>query len=64
MDNLDRIQKLALALMMGDHEAAAKWLQTPLAILNNQSPLEHASTEQGAKDVKVLINRLRHGVFS
>lgn len=69
-DESDRVVRLAqlkdaaLALMQGDNSAAISWLRTPLAILAGETPLEHASTELGARDVEDLIGRLRYGVFS
>lgn len=61
---LARLKDLALTLMNGDDAAAISWLRTPLEILGGETPLEHASTEMGARDVEDLIGRLRHGVFS
>ncbi|PVV06403.1 MAG: hypothetical protein B6D77_15860 [gamma proteobacterium symbiont of Ctena orbiculata] len=69
-DESDRVVRLAslkdavVAMMRGNDEAAVAWLHTPLDILGGESPLEHASTELGARDVEDLIGRLRHGVFS
>lgn len=69
-DESDRVVRLAqlkdaaLALMNFDDDAAIAWLRTPLEILDGESPLEHATTELGARDVEDLIGRLRHGVFS
>lgn len=69
-DESDRVVRLAqlkdaaLVLMNFDDEAAVSWLHTPNSILGGESPLEHASTEVGARDVEDLIGRLRHGVFS
>ena len=64
MIRLARLKDLALTLMNGDDAAAISWLRTPLEILGGETPLEHASTEMGARDVEDLIGRLRHGVFS
>ncbi|MET0076381.1 MAG: antitoxin Xre/MbcA/ParS toxin-binding domain-containing protein [Candidatus Thiodiazotropha lotti] len=69
-DESDRVVRLAslkdaaVAMMRGDDAAAVAWLRTPLDILGGESPLAHASTELGARDVEDLIGRLRHGVFS
>jgi putative toxin-antitoxin system antitoxin component (TIGR02293 family) len=57
------VQK-AIDLFEGDSPAALRWLQTPSQDLENQSPLEFARTEIGARDVEDLIGRLEHGVFS
>ncbi len=59
-----RIKEAALDMMQGDNSAAIKWLHSPLELLSNESPLDHANTEMGARDVEDLITRIRHGVFS
>ena len=59
-----RIKDAAVEMMQGDDDAAISWLHTPLEILGNESPMMHASTEMGARDVEDLIGRIRHGVFS
>ncbi|MEH6628759.1 MAG: MbcA/ParS/Xre antitoxin family protein [Motiliproteus sp.] len=61
---IDRIKDAAIELMQGNGEAAVKWLHTPQELLGNETPIEHASTEMGARDVEDLINRIRNGVFS
>jgi len=70
MDESDRIVRLArltdqaMNLMDGDEDAMREWMLTPQEILGDESPLEHAITELGARDVEDLIGRLKHGVFS
>lgn len=59
-----RIKDAALDLMQGDDAAAIEWLHSPIDLFANETPLTHANTEMGAKDVEDLILRLRHGVFS
>lgn len=61
---LARVGALAQALMAGDLLAAQQWMSTPLPILGDETPLQHCSTEVGAREVEQLIGRLRHGVFS
>ena len=61
---LARLKDAAMELMDGDDAASVQWLNTPLEILGDESPLEHANTELGARDVEDLISCLRHGVFS
>jgi len=61
---LTRLWDLAVALMGHDQKRAQSWWQTPLAILGDNSPMEHAKTTVGARDVEDLIGRLRHGVVS
>ncbi|WP_169337054.1 type II RES/Xre toxin-antitoxin system antitoxin [Algicola sagamiensis] len=56
--------ELATHLMQGDLDAAKQWLKTPEALFDNKSPLQHATTEFGAREVEDLIGRLQHGVFS
>jgi putative toxin-antitoxin system antitoxin component (TIGR02293 family) len=59
-----RLKDAALELFGGDNEAAVDWLRTPKDILCDETPLVHAKTEIGARDVEDLIGRLQHGVFS
>jgi len=61
---LARIIDAATAMMDGNKEAAAQWMRTPRDILGGETPLQHASTELGSRDVEDLIGRIRHGVFS
>jgi len=61
---LARIGAQAEAMMAGDAPTARQWLTTPLEIFGAESPLQHCSTEVGAREVEQLIGRLRHGVFS
>ena len=51
-------------LFEGDVAAAANWLATPKKALHQETPLMHARTELGARQVEDLIGRLEHGVFS
>lgn len=70
VDESDRVIRLAKlvdaakVMMEGDKDAALAWLKSPLEILGNETPLQHAQTELGARDVEDLIGRIRHGVFS
>ena len=59
-----RLAALARELMAGDSNAASEWLTTPLRLLDDTTPLRHASTEAGGREVEQLIGQLRHGVFS
>lgn len=59
-----RLKDAAVEMMQGDDDAAVKWLHAPLEILGNESPMEHSSTEMGARDVEDLIGRIQYGVFS
>lgn len=51
-------------MMQGNHEQAVIWFKTPMEILGGVTPLEHAMTELGSREVEDLIGRIRHGVFS
>lgn len=59
-----RLFRLALELHDGDEEAARDWLNRPARALDGETPLEHASTEAGAREVENLIGRLEHGVYT
>lgn len=59
-----RLKDLTVEMMQGDEEEAIAWLKTPAPILGNESPFTHATTEVGAREVEMLIGRIRHGVFS
>ena len=63
----DRVVRYAELLhraveFLGDHDAAARWLDTPSVALDGESPLDHATTEFGARDALRLIGRLEHGI--
>lgn len=61
---LSSIFEKAVELFEGDVSAAVQWLAAPKRALENQTPLEYARTEVGAREVENLIGRLEHGVFS
>lgn len=50
------------AVFLGDGDAAAHWLNTPAPALGGEAPLDHATTEIGARNVLRLIGRLEHGI--
>lgn len=63
----DRVVRYAELLhraveFLGDNDAAARWLDTPSVALDGETPLDHATTEFGARDVIRLIGRLEHGI--
>lgn len=59
---LSRLVGLALQLFEGDLEEMRAWLTTPHTALADQTPLEFATTEVGAREVENLIGRLEHGI--
>ena len=54
----------ALQLFEGEAEAAWRWLSEPAKALGDDSPLQHLDTEAGAAEVRDLIGRLEHGVYT
>jgi putative toxin-antitoxin system antitoxin component (TIGR02293 family) len=54
----------ALELFDGDATGATRWLMSSQNALGGQTPLAHARTEIGAREVEDLVGRLEHGVFS
>lgn len=61
---LGRIFALSVDLFEGNLKSASEWLQTPCRALDDQTPLDYASTELGAREVEAVIGRLEHGVFT
>lgn len=61
---LSSIFEKAVELFEGDVPSAVHWLAAPKRTLENQTPLQYARTEVGARAVENLIGRLEHGVFS
>jgi putative toxin-antitoxin system antitoxin component (TIGR02293 family) len=59
-----RLFRLALELYDGDADAARAWLQKPARALDGVRPLDHAETEEGAREVERLLGRLEHGVYT
>ena len=59
-----RLLEQASAMMEDDEDAALRWLKTPLPILGDETPLEHARTEAGGREVELLMGRIEHGVYS
>jgi putative toxin-antitoxin system antitoxin component (TIGR02293 family) len=61
---LFRVVEAAMRLFGEDNAAARNWLNTPLEIFDNASPLDFSDSEPGALFVEKVIGRLEHGVFS
>ncbi len=59
-----RLFRLAVDLHDGDQAAARDWLRKPARALDGETPLDHADTEAGAREVENLIGRLEHGVYT
>lgn len=50
--------------VLEDNAGAAMWLKTPKRYFQEQTPLQYADTEVGARRVEQLLGRLEHGIFS
>ena len=59
-----RLAALATDMFHGDGEAARHGLKSPAYAFKGETPLEHAQTEYGAREVENLIGRIRHGIPS
>ena len=59
-----RLLVLAIRMMDGDEEAARRWMSAKLPALGNETPLEVAATEAGARRVEDVISGLSYGMFS
>jgi len=64
MLRLMEIHAAALQLFGGDVGAVRDWLTTPVRGLNHARPIDYAQSDYGAREVRNLIGRLEHGVFS
>jgi len=49
---------------LGGEAAARSWLSAPAIAFHDETPLDYADTEIGAREVEALLGRLEHGVFS
>ncbi|MFT7405691.1 antitoxin Xre/MbcA/ParS toxin-binding domain-containing protein [Zhongshania sp.] len=61
---LAKLRAAAIEMMSGNESAAINWLNEPKEVLGGESPIIHAATARGAREVQDLIGRIRHGVFS
>jgi putative toxin-antitoxin system antitoxin component (TIGR02293 family) len=61
---LMEIHQSALHLMDGDAAAVHAWLTEPVRGLGNARPIDYAQSDYGAREVRNLLGRLEHGVFS
>ena len=67
VDESDRVVRYAdlfrsAVELLGNANAAARWLCTPAPALKGETPMDYATTEFGARDVTRLIGRLEHGI--
>lgn len=61
---LAAVYEAAIELFEGNEELARKWLKKSRAEMGGKTPLAMAESEIGAAEVRNLIGRLEHGVFS
>jgi putative toxin-antitoxin system antitoxin component (TIGR02293 family) len=61
---LAEVVESAIELFEGDVRLARNWLRSPCKALAGKTPLEMSETEFGAHEVRNLIGRLEHGVFT
>ena len=51
-------------MMQQDSDRAKIWFETKMDAFGGETPMQHAKTEKGAREVENLIGRIRNGVFS
>ena len=51
-------------MMQQDSDRAKIWFETKMDIFGGETPMQHAETEKGAREVEDLIGRIRNGAFS
>jgi putative toxin-antitoxin system antitoxin component (TIGR02293 family) len=64
MLRLMEIFSSATELFDGDAEATRQWLTEPAYGLGQARPIDYAQSDFGGREVRNLIGRLLHGVFS
>jgi len=68
-DESERVLRLALLFekvvdVLGNNDAARRWIKSPKKALAGKAPLDYADTEPGAREVEELLGRIEYGVFS
>ena len=63
-DRLSRVSRIiALAReAFGNDDKTKAWLRRPTAPLGGESPLQILDTDQGIREVEVLLGRISHGL--
>ncbi len=51
-------------MMQQDSDRVKIWFETKMDVFGGETPMQHAKTEKGAREVENLIGRIRNGVFS
>lgn len=63
LERFNRIYQQALELFEDEYETQ-RWLSTPKATLEGNSPLKALATDTGAKLVEEILYRAEYGIFS
>jgi len=68
-DEAGRVYRIASIISLaestlGEHERSIRWLKTPAKFLGGAVPLELLVTEAGADEVRKLLLRIEHSVYS
>jgi len=66
-DQSDRLLRVARVLaaaeeVFGSDAKAHQWLRRPTSVLSNEVPLELLDTEEGAREVEIVLGRIAHGI--
>lgn len=69
MDESDRVYRMNALFertveVLGNDDAARRWMKSPNRALGGKTPLEYAETAPGVKEIENLLGRIEHGVFS
>lgn len=60
----DEVIAASVELFEGDQEAAEAWLQMPLKAIDYAIPMIYMDSEARALEVRDIIGRLEHGVWT
>ena len=66
-DQSDRLMRVARIFavaeeVFGTREKAHQWLRRPTRALANEVPLDLLDTEEGAREVEIILGRIAHGI--
>lgn len=66
-DQSDRLLRVARVLaaaeeVFGDRDTAHAWLRRATTALRGEVPLDLLDTEEGAREVEILLGRIAHGI--
>ncbi len=51
-------------MMQQDSVRAKIWFETKMDVFGGETPMQHAKTEKGAREVEDLTGRIRNGVLT